>query len=112
LSVANSFKTVVDSIQAQARQAPGVATTVRSMDVEVKGLVQVQPDLTTVLVLPTAGSGIDPNLLSTLRLSFAAVPVAAPLPRPAPPAPPPPAAPTPTPPGPTRPPRSRRARPQ
>ena len=77
LSLANSFKSVIDTIQTQARQTPGVATTIKSMDLEVKGLVQVQADKSTLLVMPTPGSSIDPNSLSTLRVSFAAVPVAA-----------------------------------
>ncbi|PYS44964.1 MAG: hypothetical protein DMF71_01555, partial [Acidobacteria bacterium] len=32
LSLANSFKSVIDTIQTQARQTPGVATTIKSMD--------------------------------------------------------------------------------
>jgi hypothetical protein len=45
------------------------------MDIEVKGLVQVQ-DKETVLVLPGLNSSIDANALSTLRVSFGAIPVA------------------------------------
>ena len=92
LNVANSFKNVVDTIQTQARQTPGVATTIKTMDIEVKRLVQVQPDHTTALVLPGPGAQIDPNSLSTLRVSFGAVPVAAPAtppPGPGPAGPPP-----------------------
>ena len=75
LGLATSFKSVMDSIQSEARKTPGVATTVKSMDIEVKGLVQVQ-DKETVLVLPGLNSSIDANALSTLRVSFGAIPVA------------------------------------
>ncbi len=84
LNLATSFKSVIDAIQAEARQTPGVATTVKSMDIEVKGLVQVSPDKATQLVLPAVGSAIDANALSTLRISFGAIPVAS---TPAPPSP-------------------------
>ena len=83
LNLATSFKGVMDAIQAEARQTPGVATTVKSMDLEVKGLVQVSEKV-TAMVLPAVGSVIDPNALSTLRISFGAIPVAS---TPAPPAP-------------------------
>ena len=91
LNLATSFKGVIDTIQEQARQTPGVATTVKSMDIEVKGLVQVSPDKATQLVLPAVGSAIDAAALSTLRISFGAIPVAgaqqaAPTPAPASPA--------------------------
>jgi hypothetical protein len=78
LNLAQSFKGVIDAIQAEAHQTPGVATTIKSMDLEVKGLVQVQEDKSTLLVLPGAGSSIDANALSTLRVSFGAIPVVAP----------------------------------
>ena len=101
LNLATSFKGVIDTIQEQARQTPGVATTVKSMDIEVKGLVQVSPDKTTQLVLPAAGSAIDAAALSTLRISFGAIPVAgsqaAPTPAPAAPLRPAPAPLTPAP---------------
>lgn len=75
VALADSFRKVVDQIQAQARlqAAGGPATTIRSMDIEVKGLVNVQ-DGNTVLVLPTLNTQVDPNQLSTLRVSFAAIP--------------------------------------
>jgi ABC-type transporter Mla subunit MlaD len=77
LNIASSFKGVIDAIQKEARATPGVATTVKSLDIEVKGLVQIQPGKGTTLVLPTAGAAIDPQSLSTLRISFGAIPVAA-----------------------------------
>jgi len=94
LNLAQSFKGVIETIQTQARQTPGVATTIKGLDIEVKGLVQVGQDNATALVLPSVGSQIDPNSLSTMRVSFGAIPVPAPeqvvpptAPRAAPPAP-------------------------
>jgi predicted RNase H-like nuclease (RuvC/YqgF family) len=79
LSLVSSFKSVIDTIQTQARQTPGVATTIKSMDLEVKGLVQLQPGTNNpVLIMPAQTSLIDPAALSTMRVSFGAVPVAAP----------------------------------
>jgi hypothetical protein len=108
LNVATSFKSVIDTIQAEARKTPGVATTIKAMDIEVKGMVQVEKDQGTILVFPNIGSPIDANALSTLRVSFGAIPVAAPERPPEPPAPTaePPPAPTAEPP-PAPPPRRR-----
>jgi hypothetical protein len=77
VDLARSFRDVVDTIQSEARAAPGVGVTVKAMDIEVKGLVQVQ-NKQTVMVLPTVGSSVDPNSLSTLRVSFGAIPVVRP----------------------------------
>jgi hypothetical protein len=74
VDLARSFRDVVDTIQSEARAAPGVGVTVKAMDIEVKGLVQVENDQ-TIMVLPTVGSSVDPNSLSTLRVSFGAIPV-------------------------------------
>ncbi len=75
-ALADSFRKIVDQIQSQARlqSASGPATTIKSMDIEVKGLVNVQQDGSTVMVLPTLASQIDASQLSTLRVSYAAVP--------------------------------------
>jgi beta-lactam-binding protein with PASTA domain len=78
LELAKSFRNVIDAIQTEARQTPGMATTIKTMDIEVKGLVQVNGDKSTVFVLPGAGSPIDSNSLSTLRVTFGSVPVTAP----------------------------------
>ena len=78
IDLANSFKLIVDTIQAQSRQSVGVGTTIKSLDIEIKGIVQVQQDSTPLLVFPTAGSTIDANALSTMRVTFAAVPVVVP----------------------------------
>lgn len=74
LDLAQSFRQVVDSVQAEARAAPGGATTIQSLTVEVKGLVQVDASGKTSLVLPQTGAGVDPQALSTLHISFAAIP--------------------------------------
>jgi methyl-accepting chemotaxis protein len=73
IALAKSFRDVIDTIQADARQAEEVGVTIRSMDVEIKGLVEATEKETT-LVLPSTGAPIDPNALSTLRVSFSAVP--------------------------------------
>jgi hypothetical protein len=75
LDIAKSFKSVMDTIQAESRQAPGISTTMKSLDIELKGLVQVQANQTAI-VFPTGA--IDPSTaaaLSTMKASFTAVPV-------------------------------------
>jgi len=78
LSLATSFKKVMETIQAEARKTEGIATTIKSMDLEVKGLVQVQEGVTSLL-LPSVGTPVDAGALSTLRVSFGAIPVVAPM---------------------------------
>jgi hypothetical protein len=73
LDLAKSFRDVIDTIQADARQADEIGVTIRALDVEIKGLVEATEKETT-LVLPSAGATIDPNALSTVRVSFSAVP--------------------------------------
>lgn len=76
LDIATSFKSVVDTVQAQARATPGIGTTISSMQIEVRGVVQVGADgATPILVFPGANATIDPAAYSTMRVSFAAVPV-------------------------------------
>jgi hypothetical protein len=82
LDLTKSFRAVVDEIQAEARAAPEVGVTIKAMEIEVKGLVEVEEN-ETALVLPSAKAEIDPNSLSTLRVSFAAVPVLPPPEKPA-----------------------------
>lgn len=74
LEVANSFKNVIDTLRQNALKSPDAATTIKSMDIEVKGLVQVQQDKTTLMAFPKPGSPVDAGALSTLRVSFATVP--------------------------------------
>ena len=95
LHVAQSFKNVVDQIQSDARNTPGVQTTISNMQIAVKALVNVQqgtgpnPTAEAVLVFPDPSQPPDPNLLSTLTVNFSAIPNVKR----------PPAAPTATPPG-------------
>jgi hypothetical protein len=76
LNLAAAFKNVVDAIQAGARGSAGVGTTIKALDIEVKSMVQVQDDKTTVLLLPSIGTQVRPESLSTMRVSFGAIPVA------------------------------------
>lgn len=74
-SLASSFTTLLETYQAQANKPTpsGIAGTLRSADVEVKGFVEVKDDKTH-LVVPRPGEALDSNLLSLLRLSFVTVP--------------------------------------
>jgi hypothetical protein len=74
LDLARSFRGVIDEIQAEARQSAVAGVTIKAMDIEVKGLVEAAPGATR-LVLPSSATQVDPNALSTLRVSFGVVPV-------------------------------------
>ena len=79
LDVAQSFKSVVDQIQQQARDAGGVQTTLTNMNVQLKTLISVQPQSGTtppqaVLGFPDLTAPPDANLLSTMTLAFGAIP--------------------------------------
>lgn len=76
LNLAKAFKNVVDEIQAGARGSPGVGTTIKALDIEVKTILQVPDEKSTVLLFPSIGSQVRPESLSTLRVSFGAIPVA------------------------------------
>jgi hypothetical protein len=78
LDVANAFREVVEQVQTEARQAPGVGTTIKSLDLEVKGFVQVDDEGRTALAFPKPDAEVDASVLSTLRLSFGAIPSAVP----------------------------------
>ena len=71
--IAKSFRAVMDEFHTEAREAEDVGVAIKSMDLEVKGLVEVD-EQTTTIVLPGAGAAVDPTALSTFRVSFAAVP--------------------------------------
>jgi hypothetical protein len=81
LDVAQAFRQVVDQVQAEARDSPGVGTTIRSLDLEVKAFVHVDDRGETALSFPQPDAQVDASALSTLRVSFGAVPVATPPPR-------------------------------
>lgn len=105
LDVAQSFKSVVDTIRQAAQGGGGVQTTVSNLNVQLKSLVSIQPATATApaaanLIFPDPTALPDPQHLSTLSLSFGAVPnltaAASPTPGPAPaPAPGPAPAPAP-----------------
>jgi hypothetical protein len=78
LDVANAFKEVVEQVQTEARDAPGVATTIKSLDLEVKAFVQVNEEGETELAFPKPDAEVDTSALSTLRVSFGAIPSAVP----------------------------------
>jgi len=109
LDVAQSFKSVLDSIQQAAKQAGGVQTTVTNMNVQVKSLVSVQAATATApatasLIFPSPTALPDPQHLSTLTFSLGAIPQLSTAGSATPPAPSPVnPTPTPTPPAPTPP---------
>jgi hypothetical protein len=73
LDIAKSFRAVMDEFHAEAREAEDVGVAIKTLDLELKGLVEVD-ERTTTFVLPSAGAAVDPTALSTFRVSFAAVP--------------------------------------
>ena len=74
--IAKHFRALVDTVQLEARQprAGEMATTLKSFDVELKGLIVVQDNEARV-VTPSPDRAVDPGQLSTIRMSFASVPV-------------------------------------
>ncbi|HET7265259.1 MAG TPA: hypothetical protein VFL28_11360 [bacterium] len=74
LDLAMSLKSVVDKVQAAARQGTGVQATLSKMDIEVKTLINVTPSNEAVLVIPDPKALPDPAHLSTMTLSFGAIP--------------------------------------
>ena len=74
--LAQHFRSVVDTIQLQSRQSQQgeVATIIKNLDVEIKGLIVVQENETRI-VTPTLSQSIDPAQLSTIRMSFNTIPV-------------------------------------
>jgi hypothetical protein len=78
LDVAKAFREVVDQVQTEARESSGVATTIKSLDLEVKAFVHVEDDGATALSFPPPDAAVDASSLSTLRISFGAIPAAAP----------------------------------
>jgi hypothetical protein len=78
LDVAKAFREVIDQVQTEARESPGVATTIKSLDLEVKAFVHVEDDGATALSFPPPDAAVDASSLSTLRISFGAIPAAAP----------------------------------
>ncbi|MGA8532540.1 MAG: hypothetical protein WB615_00365 [Candidatus Tumulicola sp.] len=79
LEVAQSLKGVLDQVQNSARSNPGVQTTLTNLNVQVKALLNVQRSdpsspAEAMLVFPDPTALPDPNTLSTVSLSFGAIP--------------------------------------
>jgi hypothetical protein len=86
--LARGFRSVIQTIQREAfDEAVGdVGTTLKGMDIELKGLIVVEENEARVIP-PAPGAEIDPGQLSTIRMSFASVPLMR-APEPVEPAPP------------------------
>lgn len=72
--IAKHFRALVDTIQLDARRPSEgeLATTLKSFDVELKGLIVVD-DKEARVVTPAPGA-VDPGQLSTIRMSFGSIP--------------------------------------
>jgi hypothetical protein len=75
-ALARQFRSVIEGIQKEAQSQTGgeIGVTLRSFDVELKGLIVVEGD-SPAIVTPTPDRGVDPGQLSTVRLSYGSVPV-------------------------------------
>ena len=74
--LAKRLQSVIENSQLEARRpkAGGLAATLRSMDVELKGFIVVEDDKPQI-VPPSPARGADAAQLSTIRMSFGTVPV-------------------------------------
>jgi hypothetical protein len=74
--LARQFRSVIESIQREAQQQPegDIGVTLKTVDVEVKGLIVVEGD-SAAIVTPTPDRAVDPGQLSTIRLSYGSVPL-------------------------------------
>lgn len=88
--LAKNLRSVIENLQLEARQprAGEIAATLKSLDIEMKGLIVVQ-DNEARIVSPTLTRPVDPGQLSTIRMSFGTVPVLRPQEAQPPPTPPP-----------------------
>jgi hypothetical protein len=75
--LAKGFRSVIQTMQREVAETgvEGVGTVIRNMEVELKGLIVVEDDEPRV-VPPAPRQEIDPGQLSTIRMSFASVPLA------------------------------------
>ena len=55
-----------------------MGTTIKSLDLEVKAFVHVEDDGVTALSFPQPDAAVEAGSLSTLRISFGAIPPAVP----------------------------------
>lgn len=76
LDLATAFQGVIDSLHQQSQNSGAAATSViKNLDIELKGVVSMQGATPSpVFLLPTPGAPVDSAQLSTLRMSFGAVP--------------------------------------
>lgn len=74
--IANQFRTLIDLIQRDARapRPEEAAATLKSLDIELKGLIVVDNN-EAHLVPPSPDRPIEAGQLSTIRMSFGSVPV-------------------------------------
>ncbi|MBM3679005.1 MAG: hypothetical protein FJW96_14180 [Actinobacteria bacterium] len=94
-AIVDQIRTMIDNVHEDVRKGREgeTASTLRSVEVELKGLIVVDREKAQI-VPPQPDRPIDPGQLSTIRMSFGAVPVARPSARPEPvPVPPSPAGP-------------------
>lgn len=73
---AKHFRTLIDRMQLDARmpREGDVATTLKSLDVELKGMIVVEEDEARIIT-PSLSRVVDPGQLSTIRMSFGTIPV-------------------------------------
>jgi len=74
--LAKNFRSVIQTLQRELDEAEtgDVGTIIKSMDVELKGLIVVENQEAKV-VPPAPDQTVDANTLSTIRMSFASVPI-------------------------------------
>ena len=74
--LARQFRSVIENIQREAQQQPEgeIGVTLKTVDVEVKGLIVVEGD-SAAIITPTPDRAVDPGQLSTIRLSYGSVPL-------------------------------------
>jgi hypothetical protein len=79
-ALVDQIRTMIDNVHEDARRGRDSesASTLRSVDVELKGLIVVEQDQAQI-VPPHPERPIDPGQLSTIRMSFGAIPVARPV---------------------------------
>jgi hypothetical protein len=79
-ALVDQIRTMIDNVHEDVRRGRDSesASTLRSVDVELKGLIVVEQDQAQI-VPPHPERPIDPGQLSTIRMSFGAVPVARPV---------------------------------
>ena len=72
----DQFRLVIEKAQLDARkpQAGEVSATLKSMDVEIKGLIAIDNKGNVGIVTPIPKYGVDPGQLSTIRMSFGTIP--------------------------------------